>query len=96
MIGTFTFAVMATMATPCEGLKAISLPNTTITTAELVPKASIHRPTPPRGTAAAPAAQRHKAAGGVSGTTGHAEPRRAATPAGNPSSRRLIAKLSRS
>src|SRR6478672_13802876 len=40
MIGTLTFAVMAvTMsATPCEGLKSISLPNTTITTAEFVPE----------------------------------------------------------
>ncbi len=40
MIGTLTFAVLAaTMAaTPCEGLKAISLPNTTITTAEFVPE----------------------------------------------------------
>ena len=40
MIGTLTLAVMAvTMAaTPCEGLKNISLPNTTITTAVLVPE----------------------------------------------------------
>ena len=38
MLGTLTVAVMAaTMAaTPCEGLKAVSLPNTTITTAEFV------------------------------------------------------------
>jgi feruloyl esterase len=40
MIGTLSFAlVMATMApTPCEQLKSINLPNTTITTAELVPE----------------------------------------------------------
>src|SRR5262245_33167539 len=41
MIGTLTFAVMAATtlaATPCEGLKAISLPNTTITTSEFVPE----------------------------------------------------------
>src|SRR5215471_15052116 len=34
-----TLAVMAAMAaTPCEGLKSVSLPNTTITTAEFVPE----------------------------------------------------------
>jgi feruloyl esterase len=41
MIGTLTFAVMtaATMAaTPCDGLKSISLPNTTITSSEFVPE----------------------------------------------------------
>src|SRR5687767_2288712 len=40
MIGALTLAVMAaTLAvTPCEGLKAISLPNTTITSSELVPE----------------------------------------------------------
>ena len=40
MIGTLTFAVMAAAlaATPCEGLKAVPLPNITITSAELVPE----------------------------------------------------------
>ncbi|HET9215488.1 MAG TPA: tannase/feruloyl esterase family alpha/beta hydrolase [Terriglobia bacterium] len=41
MIGALTLAVMAAAtvaATPCEGLKAISLPNTTITSSEFVPE----------------------------------------------------------
>jgi feruloyl esterase len=56
MIGTLAVAVMAaTVAvTPCEGLKGISLPNTTITTAELVPEGP-QQPAggAPRGDAAA-------------------------------------------
>jgi feruloyl esterase len=54
MIGSLTFAVMAaTMAaTPCEGLKSLSLPNTTITTAEFVPEG----PQQPAGRGGGPAA----------------------------------------
>src|SRR5688572_20692496 len=44
MIGLLAVALMA--ATPCEGLKAISLPNTTITTAEFVQE-GVHTPPPP-------------------------------------------------
>lgn len=51
MIGSLTLAVMAATlaATPCEGLKNISLPNTTITTAVLVPEGVYTPPAPPRG-----------------------------------------------
>ena len=48
-------------ATPCEGLKAISLPNTTITTAEFVQEGVYTPPRPPapaRGAAPAAAPQR--------------------------------------
>src|SRR5436190_18285587 len=57
MIGTLILAVMAT--TPCEGLKALSLPNTTITTAEFIQEGVYTPPAPPRGAApaAAPAGQ---------------------------------------
>jgi feruloyl esterase len=44
MIGLLAIAVLA--ATPCEALKAISLPNTTITTAEFVQE-GVHTPPPP-------------------------------------------------
>ncbi len=53
MIGSLTFAAVmaATMAaTPCEGLKTISLPNTTITTAVFVPEGVFQPVTAPRGT----------------------------------------------
>ena len=52
MIGTLSLAVMvATMAkTPCEGLKGVSLPNMTITSAELVPEGVYTPPPPPPGT----------------------------------------------
>src|SRR5262249_17444831 len=68
MIGTLTFAVMAaTMAaTPCEGLKSISLPNTTITTPEFVQEGVYTPPAAPRGggpAAAAPAPERGAAGG---------------------------------
>jgi Tannase and feruloyl esterase len=51
MIGTLTLAVFAATfaATPCEGLKNISLPNTTITTAVFVPEGVYTPPAPPRG-----------------------------------------------
>jgi len=51
MIGTLSFAVLAAAmaTTPCEGLKAISLPNTTITTAEFVPEGVYTPPPPPPG-----------------------------------------------
>ena len=51
MLSTLTFAVVAaTMATtPCEGLKAISLPNTTITSAAFVPEGVYTPPPPPPG-----------------------------------------------
>ena len=57
MIGTLTLAVMAaTLAsTPCEGLKNVSLPNTTITTSVFVPEGVFTPATAPRGTGAAPA-----------------------------------------
>jgi feruloyl esterase len=50
----------ALAATPCAGLKSISIPNTTITMAELVPAGVF---TPPTAPAAAPAAPAAPAAG---------------------------------
>ena len=53
MIGSLTFAVMlASMGntTPCEGLKSMSLPNTTITSSALVPEGVYTPPPPPPGT----------------------------------------------
>ena len=82
MIGTLTLAVMAvTMAaTPCEGLKNISLPNTTITTAVLVPEGVYTPPAPPRG-ANAPAANAGRGAEGRGGGTAQNQGGRgAATP----------------
>ena len=60
MIETLTFAVLATVMppTPCDGLKAISLPYATITKAEFVPEGvfqPVPAPAPPAGTAPAPA-----------------------------------------
>jgi len=63
VIETLTFAVMAaTMAaTPCEGLKTVSLPNTTITQAEFVPEGEfkpVPAPPPRPGAPAPPAPAR--------------------------------------
>ena len=60
MIETLTFAVMAAVLppTPCDGLKAVSLPYTTITISEFVPEGvfqPVPAPAPPPGTAPAPA-----------------------------------------
>src|SRR5262249_8548407 len=51
MTGILTMAIMAaTMsATPCEGLKAISISNMSITKAEFVPEGVYTPPPPPRG-----------------------------------------------
>ena len=57
MIATLTLAVMAgatLAATPCEGLKTISLPNTTITTSEFIPEGPQQLPARGGGGAAAP------------------------------------------
>jgi feruloyl esterase len=65
VIETLTFAVMAAVMspTPCDGLKAISLPYTTITKSEFVPEGvfqPVPAPAPPAGTTppAAPAPAR--------------------------------------
>src|SRR6187549_109661 len=82
MIGSLTLAVMAATlaATPCEGLKNISLPNTTITTAVLVPEGVYTPPAPPRG-ANAPAANAGRGAEGRGGGTAQNQSGRgAATP----------------
>src|SRR4030095_651866 len=73
MIGTLSFAlVLATMApTPCEKLKSISLPNTTITTAHVVPARAARGGGPPAG------APRGEGGGG-------GRPRGAPPPAGGP------------
>ena len=60
MIETLTFAVLAAVLppTPCDGLKAISLPYTTITKSEFGPEGvfqPVPAPAPPAGTAPAPA-----------------------------------------
>src|SRR5437867_12380275 len=57
MIAT-ALVVAALAATPCAGLKSISLPNTTITSAELVPAGSFKPPAQAAPAAAAPASQR--------------------------------------
>ena len=81
MIGTLTFAVLATMATtPCEGLKGISLPNTTITSAVLIPEGVYTPPAPPRGTGTTPAANA-QGSGRGGGTEGRGARGAAATPA---------------
>jgi len=51
MSGILTLAMLATMAaTPCEGLKSVSLKNVTITSAELIPEGVYKLPPPPPGT----------------------------------------------
>ena len=59
MSGILTFAIMAATvsATPCEGLKTISMPNTTIVTAEFVQEGVYTPPPPPRGAPPAADAQ---------------------------------------
>src|SRR5512134_115546 len=72
MIGTLTIAVMAaTMAaTPCEALKAISLPNTTITTSEFVPEGPQQAPGGAARGGGAPAGAPQAAAGNRGGGGG--------------------------
>ena len=93
MIGTLILAVMAT--TPCEGLKALSLPNTTITTAEFIQEGVYTPPAPPRGAApaAAPAGQGR---GGGEVTEREAAARAAQQRHQRPPSRPRIAKSSQS
>src|SRR4029434_9292874 len=57
MIATLTLAVMAgatLAATPCEGLKTISWPTTTVTTSEFIPEGPQQLPARGGGGAAAP------------------------------------------
>ncbi len=60
----------ALAATPCAGLKSVSLPNTTINTAELIPAGLYTAPTPAPPAAAAPAAPAPEAAAGGRGRGG--------------------------
>lgn len=53
MLGLLTAAILA--ATPCEALKTVSLPNTTITTAEFVQEGVYTPPPPPPGSPPPPA-----------------------------------------
>ena len=73
---------LAAAATPCESLKSLSLPNTTITVAELVPAGPYTPPAFGGAPPPAPAAGRGQAAAAGGGRGGRAaRPRRAAADA---------------
>src|ERR1700694_3144645 len=78
MVSSLAFMLVGTLAaTPCESLKSVPLPETTITSAQLVPEG----PAPQRGAPNAAAALGNERGGGGGGARGAAPAGRGAAPA---------------
>src|SRR5688500_4665885 len=81
-----SLAAMLAQAAPCESLRTLTLPNTTITSAQLVPAGAFTPPPPqgPPGGPVAPAAQPAGDAGRGAGGRGGAGAGRGGAPATPP------------